>query len=33
MTEAGSGARYVQPGWFTQHVFNPLVATLTRADG
>lgn len=20
-----------QPGWFTQHVFNPLVAALTRA--
>jgi deazaflavin-dependent oxidoreductase (nitroreductase family) len=31
MTEAGSGARYVQPGWFTRHVFNPLVAVLTRA--
>jgi deazaflavin-dependent oxidoreductase (nitroreductase family) len=24
-------ARYVQPGWFTQHVFNPAVAALTRA--
>ena len=23
--------RYVQPGWFTQHVFNPLVALSTRA--
>ena len=23
--------RYVQPGWFTQHVFNPTVALLTRA--
>jgi deazaflavin-dependent oxidoreductase (nitroreductase family) len=23
--------RYVQPGWFTQHVFNPVVALLTRA--
>ena len=22
--------RYVRPGWFTQHVFNPLVAVLTR---
>jgi deazaflavin-dependent oxidoreductase (nitroreductase family) len=22
--------RYVQPGWFTQHVFNPFVALLTR---
>lgn len=23
-------ARYVVPGWFTRHVFNPLVAGLTR---
>lgn len=23
--------RYVQPGWFTQHVFNPTIAALTRA--
>jgi deazaflavin-dependent oxidoreductase (nitroreductase family) len=23
--------RYVQPGWFTRHVFNPSVALLTRA--
>jgi deazaflavin-dependent oxidoreductase (nitroreductase family) len=23
--------RYVRPGWFTQHVFNPIVAALTRA--
>jgi deazaflavin-dependent oxidoreductase (nitroreductase family) len=23
--------RYVQPGWFTRHVFNPLVALSTRA--
>jgi deazaflavin-dependent oxidoreductase (nitroreductase family) len=22
--------RYVQPGWFTRHVFNPAVATATR---
>jgi len=22
---------YVRPGWFTQHVFNPTVALLTRA--
>ncbi len=22
--------RYVQPGWFTRHVFNPAVAGLTR---
>ena len=24
-------ARYVRPGWFTRHVFNPMVAALTRA--
>ncbi len=23
--------RYVQPGWFTRHVFNPVIAVLTRA--
>jgi F420H(2)-dependent quinone reductase len=23
--------RYVQPGWFTRHVFNPVIALLTRA--
>jgi deazaflavin-dependent oxidoreductase (nitroreductase family) len=23
--------RYVQPGWFTKYVFNPVVAMLTRA--
>jgi deazaflavin-dependent oxidoreductase (nitroreductase family) len=23
--------RYKRPGWFTQHVFNPFVALLTRA--
>jgi deazaflavin-dependent oxidoreductase (nitroreductase family) len=22
--------RYVQPSWFTQHIFNPFVALLTR---
>jgi deazaflavin-dependent oxidoreductase (nitroreductase family) len=27
----GSTPRYVRPGWFTQHVFNPTVALLTRA--
>ena len=27
----GTPARYVQPGWFTKHVFNRLVALLTRA--
>jgi deazaflavin-dependent oxidoreductase (nitroreductase family) len=31
MAGSGSQARYVHPGWFTQHVFNPIVATLTRA--
>ena len=23
--------RYVEPGWFAKHVFNPIVAALTRA--
>src|SRR5437764_178046 len=23
--------RYVRPGWFTKHVFNPIIALLTRA--
>ena len=31
MAEAGSEPRYVKPGWFTQHVFNPIVAASTRA--
>ncbi len=31
MSAAESGPRYVQPGWFTQHVFNPTIAGLTRA--
>jgi deazaflavin-dependent oxidoreductase (nitroreductase family) len=26
-----SQPRYVRPGWFTNHVFNPAVALLTRA--
>jgi len=26
-----SASRYVRPGWFTKHVFNPVVALLTRA--
>ena len=30
MTEPAS-PRYVQPGWFTRTVFNPMVAWLTRA--
>jgi deazaflavin-dependent oxidoreductase (nitroreductase family) len=25
-----SGTRYVQPGWFTKHVFNRMVRLLTR---
>ena len=25
-----SNDRYVEPGWFTKHVFNPTVAVLTR---
>ena len=29
MTTA-SGDRYVQPGWFTRNVFNPLIALPTR---
>jgi deazaflavin-dependent oxidoreductase (nitroreductase family) len=27
----GDAPRYVEPGWFTRHVFNPAVALLTRA--
>jgi deazaflavin-dependent oxidoreductase (nitroreductase family) len=27
---AETEASYQKPGWFTQHVFNPLVAQLTR---
>ena len=30
MTDPAS-PRYVQPGWFTRTVFNPLIAWLTRA--
>jgi deazaflavin-dependent oxidoreductase (nitroreductase family) len=30
MPEAAT-PRYVEPGWFTRHVFNPSVAFLTRA--
>jgi len=26
-----SQPRYIEPGWFTRHVFNPLVAAFTRA--
>jgi deazaflavin-dependent oxidoreductase (nitroreductase family) len=31
MACAGSPGRYVRPGWFTQHIFNPFVAMLTRS--
>lgn len=31
MSTNGSTPRYVQPGWFTRHVFNPIIAILTRA--
>jgi deazaflavin-dependent oxidoreductase (nitroreductase family) len=26
-----AGPHYARPGWFTRHVFNPVVALLTRA--
>ncbi len=31
MAGSESQPRYVHPGWFTRHVFNPIVAMLTRA--
>jgi deazaflavin-dependent oxidoreductase (nitroreductase family) len=31
MNENESTPRYVQPGWFTRHIFNPVIAFLTRA--
>ena len=31
MSGSEAGPRYQKPGWFTQHVFNPLIAALTRA--
>ena len=31
MAGSQSESRYVRPGWFTKHVFNPMVALLTRA--
>jgi deazaflavin-dependent oxidoreductase (nitroreductase family) len=31
MTEGEGAPRYVEPGWFTRHVFNRAVALLTRA--
>jgi deazaflavin-dependent oxidoreductase (nitroreductase family) len=27
---SGDPARYVQPGWFTRHVFNQFIALMTR---
>jgi deazaflavin-dependent oxidoreductase (nitroreductase family) len=30
MSASDSGPRYQKPGWFTQHVFNPVIALLTR---
>jgi deazaflavin-dependent oxidoreductase (nitroreductase family) len=30
MTTERQPARYVRPAWFTKHVFNPMVAGLTR---
>ncbi len=29
-TTAPTGTRYLRPGWFTQHVFNPAIVGLTR---
>ena len=29
-TATPTADRYLAPGWFTQHVFNPMVARLTR---
>lgn len=31
MAGSESESRYVRPGWFTKHVFNPTVALLTQA--
>jgi deazaflavin-dependent oxidoreductase (nitroreductase family) len=31
MPEDEPAPRYVEPRWFTNHVFNPIVALLTRA--
>ena len=31
MADDDTSPRYVEPGWFTRHVFNPTVALLTRA--
>ncbi len=29
-TDQSQPIRYIQPDWFTQHVFNPMVRNLTR---
>lgn len=31
MAASDSSPRYVRPGWFTKHVFNPTIALFTRA--
>jgi deazaflavin-dependent oxidoreductase (nitroreductase family) len=31
MPDDGGDPRYVEPGWFTRQVVNPMVAVLTRA--
>ena len=31
MSSNDANPRYQEPGWFTQHVFNPTIAALTRA--
>lgn len=31
MAEPPRAPRYVEPGWFTRTIFNPVVAALTRA--
>ncbi len=31
MPDAEGSARYLQPGWFTRHVFDRLIALFTRA--
>lgn len=31
MAGSDSEPRYVRPGWFTKHVFNPAIALFTRA--
>jgi deazaflavin-dependent oxidoreductase (nitroreductase family) len=31
MADGDASGHYERPGWFTQHVFNPMVAVLTRA--